>query len=250
MSRALRERVSLRPDITFGPFRYLEALPWLVLAAAMRVLAFGTPALAIIFIAFATIAVLNAFIVVTQRSIEVTGGHSGLGDLSVSEIFRLSLTILKWTVSLMVLAMLGALAILGKAAPLMMLGIDGMAFAQPTISAMLWSAVIATLILLMIVEADRLGGRTSLLAVGPELMRHAVWLLAGIAALTASYAMLGALQDIVRDILLEFWRTSPLNQLLKNLIMFIYIFSFAMLRLWMTLLVLTFALKQSYIRVR
>ncbi|MDB5620894.1 hypothetical protein [Tardiphaga sp.] len=250
MSHTLRERMALRPDIEFGPFRFLEALPWLVLAATMRVLAFSTPGLAIIFIAFATIAVLNAFIVVTQRSIELTGGHSGLGDLSTSESFRLSLTILKWTASLMVLAMLGALALGGKAAPLMLLGIDGMAFAQPTIPAMLWSAVIATLILLMIVEAGRRAGRTSLSAIGPELLRHGVWLLAGIAALTASYVALGTLQDIVRDILVEFWRNSPLNQLFKNLIMFVYIFSFAMLRLWMTLLVLTFALKQSYIRAR
>lgn len=241
--------MSLRPRITFGPFRFLEALPWMVLAAAMRVLAFSSPGLAVIFIAFATIAVLNAFIVVTQRSIELNGGQSGLGDLSMSESFRLSLTILKWTALLMGLAVICVGVIGGKVfAPLVLLGIDGMAFAQHHVAGMLWSAVIATLVLLMVIEAGRRAGQIGLSAVGGELLRHSAWLLAGIVALTAAYVALGMLQDIVREILVDFWRHSPLNQLFKNLIMFVYIFSFAMLRLWMTLLVLTFALKQSYIR--
>ena len=35
---------------------------------------------------------------------------------------------------------------------------------------------------------------------------------------------------------------------MKNLIYFVFIFSFAMFRLWLTLLILTWGLKQSYIR--
>ena len=34
----------------------------------------------------------------------------------------------------------------------------------------------------------------------------------------------------------------------KNLVYFVFMFSFAMLRLWITLLVMTYGLKQSYIR--
>ena len=249
MSHALRERMAVRPDITFGPFRFIEALPWLVLAAAMRVMAFGTPGLGIVFIGIATIAVLNAFIVVTQRSIELAGGQSGLADLTLSEIFRLSLTILKWIGSLMLLAALAMLATGNKAlAPLLMLGIDGMAFAQSGFLVMLWSAITACLILLMIVEAGRREGSTGLLAIVPDLIRHRFWLLAGIVVLAASYFVLGALQDVVREWMVAWWRQAEMNQLLKNTILFSYIFSFAMLRLWMTLLVLTFALKQSYIR--
>jgi hypothetical protein len=36
--------------------------------------------------------------------------------------------------------------------------------------------------------------------------------------------------------------------LIKNLIFFVFIFSFALLRLWVTLLVLTWGLKQSYLQ--
>ena len=39
---------------------------------------------------------------------------------------------------------------------------------------------------------------------------------------------------------------SSSSQFIKNLIYFVFIFSFAMLRLWITLLILTFGLKQSY----
>jgi len=36
--------------------------------------------------------------------------------------------------------------------------------------------------------------------------------------------------------------------LIKNLIYFVFIFGFALLRLWVTLLVLIWGLKQSYLR--
>lgn len=217
----------------------------------MRIVAFGSPIVAIPAMGIATIAVLNAFIVVTQRSIELTGGHSGLEDLSTTQSFKVLLTILAWIVLLMILAMLAPLAMGYKTiVPAMLLGIDGMAFAQNDILAMFWSATIATLVLVMIVDAGRRDGRIGLAAVGYELFRHRACLLVGVVVLTVSYIVLGSIQDAVRAVLVEFWRTSPLNQLFKNTIMFVYIFSFAMLRLWMTLLVLTYALRQSYVRAR
>ena len=91
MTTALRKQVlkpSL-PQVTFGPFRFLEALPWLVMAAAMRVIAFGGGAVALPAIIVAAIAVLHAFLVVAQRSIELDDGQTGLGDLDFSEQFRL-----------------------------------------------------------------------------------------------------------------------------------------------------------------
>jgi len=49
MTTALRQQLQQRafPNVSFGPFRFLEAMPWLVLAASMRVIAFNTPLLAI-----------------------------------------------------------------------------------------------------------------------------------------------------------------------------------------------------------
>jgi predicted nucleic acid-binding protein len=64
------------PQLSFGPFRYLEVLPWLVLAAAMRVIAFGGGPVALPAIVIASIAVLHAFLVVAQRSIERAGASA------------------------------------------------------------------------------------------------------------------------------------------------------------------------------
>jgi hypothetical protein len=67
MSIALRKQLQLQqqsslPQVSFGPFRFLEALPWLVLAAAMRVIAFTGGPMAFPALVVATIAVLHAFI--------------------------------------------------------------------------------------------------------------------------------------------------------------------------------------------
>ena len=55
-------------------------------------------------------------------------------------------------------------------------------------------------------------------------------------------------QELVRSAIWNFWQTSMASQFIKNLIYFVFIFSFAMLRLWITLTILTLGLKQSYIR--
>jgi hypothetical protein len=46
MTIALRRQLRQHafPNVSFGPFRFLEAMPWLVLAASMRVIAFNSPA--------------------------------------------------------------------------------------------------------------------------------------------------------------------------------------------------------------
>ena len=72
MTIALRRQLEKPlPQVSFGPFRFLEALHWLVLAAAMRVIAFGGGPVALPAIVIASIAVLHAFLVVAQRSIEL-----------------------------------------------------------------------------------------------------------------------------------------------------------------------------------
>jgi hypothetical protein len=51
----------------------------------------------------------------------------------------------------------------------------------------------------------------------------------------------------VRSAIWNFWQISDASQFVKNLVYFVFIFGFAMLRLWMTLLILTIGLKQSYL---
>ncbi|MGJ5049038.1 hypothetical protein ACQR09_18410 [Bradyrhizobium oligotrophicum] len=57
---------------------------------------------------------------------------------------------------------------------------------------------------------------------------------------------LGYGQNAVRGLIWTFGQTEA-SQFTKNLVFFVFIFSFAMLRLWVTLSIVTFGLKASYV---
>ena len=251
MTIALRRQLQQHtlPNVSFGPFRFFEAMPWLVLAASMRVIAFNSPFLAIPATVFASIAVLHAFLVVTQRSIELAHGQTGLGGLDFTEQSRLTRAIL-WRIGLLMLAASIAVLAAGytSAAPHMMSGLDGMAFDQFTDIGKFWSAAVAALTLLMVVGAERNRGRVSFREAIVEFARRGLWVGAAVIALGIIYLGLSLGQGLIRNALWQFYQTSAAHSLIKNLIFFVFIFSFALLRLWVTLLVLTWALKQSYLR--
>lgn len=250
MTVALRRqfRQNSLPQVSFGPLRFLEALPWLVMAAAMRVIAFGGGAAAIPAIIVASIAVLHAFLVVAQRSIELADGQTNLGELDFREQFSLSKAVLG-RIALLMFAVSSALLAAGykSFAPHMMDGLDGMAFDQWTDIGKFWSATIAALILLMIVDAERNGGQVSFFKAVGEFARRGLWIGTAVLVLGVVYLGLGLGQGWVRSAIWNFWQVSSSSQFIKNLIYFVFIFGFAMLRLWVTLLILTFGLKQSYI---
>jgi hypothetical protein len=237
------------PNVSFGPFRFFEAMPWLVLAASMRVIAFNNPVIAIPATVFASIAVLHAFLLVTQRSIELAQGQTGLGALDFTEQSRLTRAIL-WRVGLLMLVASVAVLAAGckSAAPHMMGGLDGMAFDQFTDIGKFWSAVVAALTLLMVVGAERNKGKVRFWQAAAEFARRGLWVGSAVIALGVIYLGLGLGQGMIRNALWQFYQASPAHELIKNLIFFVFIFSFALLRLWVTLLVLTWGLKQSYLR--
>ncbi|QOZ67257.1 hypothetical protein [Bradyrhizobium arachidis] len=251
MSVALRKQLELKParhETSFGPFKLLHALPWLILAAAMRVIAFGGGAVALPAIIVADISVLLAFFATAQQSIEAAGGQSSLGELTFGEQLRLSFSIL-WRIALvMIVAALGSAAAGYGAALHLMAGLDGMAFDQFTHPGRFWSAWIAALVLLMIVRAERDDGKIAIFPAIGEFARRGLWLGAAVIVLGLVNVALAYGQEAVRSAIWNFWQTSSATQFTKNLIYFCFIFSFAMLRLWITLTILTLGLKQSYVR--
>jgi hypothetical protein len=251
MAIALRQRLQQHTlaNVSFGPFRFLEAMPWLVLAASMRVIAFNNAFIAIPAIGFASIAVLHAFLVVTQRSIELAQGQTSLGALTFSEQSRLTRTIL-WRIALLMIAATMAVSLAGFTgfAPHLLTGLDGMAFDQGTSLGKFWSALVAAIVLLMVVGAEQNRGRVAFWKAVDELARRSLWLGAAVVVLGVLYLGLGLGQGLIRNALWQFYQTSALHPLIKNLIYFVFIFGFATLRLWVTLLVLTWALRQSYLR--
>lgn len=237
------------PQTEFGPFRLVLALPWLIFAAAMRVIAVtGGGAVGLPAIVVADLAVLLAFLATATRSVEAAGGATSLGNLDFAEQFALMRVILWRIVGLMFAATLALLAVgLTDMAPQMLLGIDGMAFDQSTVLIKFWSAAIAALILLILVGAEHNNGKVALFAALGEFAHRWFWLGGAVVVLGIAYLGLGFVQGFVRETIRTFWQTSDASQFIKNLIYFVFIFGFAMLRLWMTLLILTFGLRQSYL---
>lgn len=251
MTVALRQQLQQRtfPKISFGPFRFMEAMPWLVLAASIRVIGFNNRFIAIPALVLASIAVLHAFLVVAQRSIELAQGQTSLGALTFSEQSRLTRAIL-WRIGLLMIAVTVAVSIAGYTdlSPNFMLGLDGMAFDLGTGAGKFWSAAVAALVLLMVVGADQNRGRVSFWKAAEEFARRSLWLGAAVLVLGVIFLGLGSAQGLGRNAIWQFYQTSPLHPLIKNLIYFVFIFGFATLRLWVALLVLTFGLKQTYLR--
>ncbi|MBR0713443.1 hypothetical protein [Bradyrhizobium liaoningense] len=251
MTIALRKQLELqpaRPETSFGPFKLLHALPWLILAAAMRVIAFGG-GVALPATIVSDLSILLAFFATAQRSIEVAGGQSSLGELTMGEQFKLSLAIF-WRIALLMIAATIGVDLVGRttSARHLMSGLDGVAFDQFTHLGRFWSASIATLVLLMIVRAERSNGQIALFAAIAEFGRRGLWLGAAVVVLGLLNIALGFGQELVRSAIWNFWQTSAASQFTKNLIYFCFIFSFAMLRLWLTLTILTLGLRQSYVR--
>ncbi len=225
----------------------LPALPWLILAAAMRVIAFAGGPASLPALVVAAIAVLHAFIVTAQRCIEASGGQTSLGDLTMAEQFRLSLAVL-WRIALLMIVATLALVFTPYAAQShhLMAGLDGMAFDQFTHLGRFWSAFVAALVLLMILHAEQNQGRTAFFPALGEFARRGLWLGTAVLVLGLVNIGLGYGQNAVRSMVWTFGQTGA-SQFLKNLVFFVFIFSFAMLRLWMTLSIVTFGLKASYV---
>ncbi len=253
MSIALRKSLQDQntvPQRSFGPFLLLHALPWLILAAAMRVLAVtstGRGAI-VLEIITANLAVLQAFLATAQRSIEAAGGESQLDNLDFAAQYRLSQAIL-WRLALLMAAVAIVLALSGftAIAPYALGGIDGMAFDQITTLGKFWNAWVAALVLLILVHAGQNRGEVALFAALGEFARRWFWLGGAVTLLGIAYLGLGLIQGFVRGLIWNFWQLSDATQFIKNLVYFVFIFGFAMLRLWMTLLILTFGLRQSYL---
>ncbi len=69
-----------------------------------------------------------------------------------------------------------------------------------------------------------------------------------IVAVTAADIGLSAIQGVVRSAVYVFWHSTAAPQLGRTLVYFIFIFGFAAVRLWVTLAILTFGLRESYRR--
>jgi hypothetical protein len=234
-----------RPETSYGPFRYFEAVPWLLLAEAFRFAgASARPLLTFLALILECVAVLMAFNTVARRAFPLFALPVPLEGLSVGDEIQLSLRIF-WRIAVVIIVAtaLASCAGLEDDAPYFVWGLTCMAFNQLSYIGRMWAAVIAVLVLAMLLEAGRTGTPTLKSAIR-RLGEHGIRFGAHIAALAIFYVGWGTIQILLFNAI---WRTPALggaDPRTKGLIFFAVTFVFAFARLWATLLILTSGLKQ------
>jgi hypothetical protein len=236
------------PSLTWPLFRplFVEALPWLLLATTARWVATvgGPPSFPAVLIA--AFAVLHAFFVMVYRSTEPAGTPASPGELGILNRYKVSLSIF-WRIVLLQIAMMVILSTTGYR-PLsldMAFGIDGLAYDQDSMVGKFWSATVAVLVALMIAAARHNAGRVKLFAAVRELSRQWRWVGAAVIVLGLVYLGLSLVQGMVRGMVWDFRHDSSSSDVIKRLVSFVYTLGFAMLRLSVTTLILTYGLKWS-----
>jgi hypothetical protein len=235
-----------RPDTSDAPFRFFEAVPWLLFAEAFR-FAGGTsarPLLALLAFIPECVGVLMAFNTVARRALPLFAFPVPLEGLSLGDEMRLSLRMF-WRLAMvmLVVSVLASCAGLSDDGPSLMQGLSGMAFNQLSFPGRMWAALIAALVLLMLLEADRTGAPTLAAAVR-RLREHGIRFGAAIAALAIFYVGWGTIQILLFNAI---WRIPALDGAdphARGLIFLAVTFVFAFVRLWATLVILTSGLKQ------
>ena len=108
-----------------------------------------------------------------------------------------------------------------------------------------WLLASAALVLLMVLQVDE-AKKPSLFTAMRRFRDHARWLVPGVLLVAALAVLLHPLQGYVRGLVVQMWQQSELPISVKSLLSMVFIFSFATVRLWLTVAILVFALRQSY----
>ena len=232
----------------FRPALLLETVPWLMLAAALRVVIFHRGLAAFPAEIAANAAIFIAFLLCARRMIEFSDGTTQLAHLSLYEQLVLAYRILH-PLGLLIVGLYIGLSFVGARtlAPSFYFGFDGIAFDQYSNLGRLWSAFVATVILLMVVRHER-GQRPSMLGTLREFAARWKYLLAGIVVAALFQVLLSPGQGLARWWIYLLWTGTAAPDVLKAAVYFTFIFGFATLRLWGTVAVLIFALRESHRR--
>jgi hypothetical protein len=239
---------SARPG-AFSPAFLVETVPWLMLAAALRVVIFFGGLAAVPAEVGANAAIFIALLLCARRTIEFTEGTTQLGYFSLTDQLVLAYRVLH-PVGLVIVGLYIGLSLVGARtlAPSFYFGFDGIAFDQYSNLGRLWSAVVAAVILLMVVRYEH-GQKPSLLGALREFAARWKHLLVGIVVAALFQILLSPIQGMARWGVYLFWTETAAPEVLKAAVYFTFIFGFATVRLWITVAILIFALRQSHRRV-
>lgn len=237
------------PIASRAAFPFLAPVPWLMLASAIRFVGWFFGPAGFLFLAASDLAVFMAFLLAAHGMIEWTGGRTRIGRMPFRDQIALGWQILKRVFGLLLAVVVIAGFVFGRGAvPPLLLGVDGIAFDQAGWIGMVWSAVLAALILLMLVQIGE-GSGPALFPALAEFTRRAAYLLPAIAVGTILLVVLSAVQGWVRVPMAAMMHVPEIPRVLSHLVYFAFVFGFATLRIWIIVTILVHALRASYRQV-
>jgi hypothetical protein len=249
---ALRTRLTdeANRQTRFGPYLILSSVPWLFLASALRLFFRRSDGLGSIyvFLILEQTVLLIAFLLAAARMIHLMGGRVVLAELSFGE--QRSLTArLAWKLTLVYFVSVCAALILGtdkNTAVRLWFGLDGIVYVwfRPGM-VYFWNAALAIVVYLVLVNKG-LGKPPKLYLAVAEFFKRIQFFGPALAALAAFYSVCYFIQmNILSDALDAIYATLP-DDTLKNLfnVGSYTVISYA--RLWVTVAVLSYTLRQSY----
>lgn len=241
-----RETLRSGPSVSFGPYLLLEALPWLLFATCARTYSRGLPGvLAISGMLIVQFAVFFAFLLASRRMIELAGGGTVLGRLTFKDQLALGKGVI-WRLLALFFAVVVTALLLGMnkyRASYFWLGFDDIVFAWNGGFLPIWSAVVATITFLMVVEKglDRRPKYISVLHQLKDRWRH---LLPAVALLGLFLSGANFVQEHLNSNLEPLYAALPPP--LRRYFYTGYFLGFSYLRLWVVVALLTYALRASY----
>jgi len=235
------------PSVSFGPFKLLEAVPWLVFATALRFLATNWGVIGILLLAFSVYATLIAFVVCVRRMFIVQNVEKALIGWSAPQQLQAAKMLFLRLLALCSLATLLWLPFFkGENLIAFLVGPDGIAFDTLDVAFFVkpWCAVCAGLAFLMLLQQDS-GEKRGLLSALGEFARRALHLVPALVLMTCFYVLFAIVQDFVRGLVQDAMRGMA-SPPLRNGLFFLFVFSFASVKLWANVAILVFFLRLSY----
>lgn len=244
-TRAIDDRHFKLSQYAFGPYWLMEAMPWLLLATTMRFLSYyPLPIVQVAAMVLESFAIFLAILTAIRRLTEFSGSQMTMADWSLAKQLNLARDIVLRIYLLLFAVAFAVFSIGGYYEAINLLfALDGIAFDQGFLLGRIWSSVLVSIILMMVVNVEKTGSSAIISAI-KELAQRWPWMVPAIVAVAVLQIGLSYVQGVARGALYQFGQTSAV-QFVKNAVFFLFVFGFASIRLWATLMILTFALSKS-----
>ena len=226
---------------------FLEAVPWLMLASALRFYGyFSGGAVSLVATGLSNLAVFLAFLLAARRMIEWSGGSVQFGRLPIRDQLRLGQQILN-RVLVLLFGLFAIVMLLGfrQQALHFLMGFDGIAFDQHTYAGMVWSSTLAAMVYLMLLDAEQ-HGKPALTRAARAMLRTWRWVVPAILLVALAHIAISLAQGQLRGLIAVMWTNGVAPPPVMKAIYFAFVFGFATLRLWVTLAILTYAIREGY----